>query len=237
MDLSYFMRERTALIRLFYEKGRLPFERMQHDIEAGDSPWEWPPFNPETDDPEPPFVEEYMQAEHVRELVGLFAVSLLADTLKAYFHELENDVGFKFEDSNARKAHFKKGFVEAYRQIIEHILGDAYRGCPIRFDLIEQVVLARNDFAHNTNFVTFHTAHNKTTLNKHQNPFFVEPGYKAADGEDDEAFQSLSWWRGPKIAVSQENLMAAIDEVEKLADWVQSHERAFWQWQRADQSR
>jgi hypothetical protein len=233
MDLSYFMRERTALIRLFYQKGRVPFDQMQRDIEAEVPPWEPPPFNPDTESTEPPFVEEFMQAEHVRELVGLFAVSLLADTLRGYFEELERDLAIQFENDKARKAHFKQGWVEAYREIIEHVMGEAYADCPVRFDLIEQVVLARNDFAHNTDFVIFQTAHNRKTLKKHPNPLFVSPRYEPPeDNDDDDAPTPLSWRRGPKIEVSEEKLMTAIEEVEKLADWVQSKEDVMWKWQR-----
>jgi hypothetical protein len=233
MDLSYFMRERTALIRLFLGKGRLPFEEMQRDIEDEVPPWEPPPFNPDRDDPEPPFVAEFMQAEHVKELVGLFSVSLLADTLKAYFEELEDDLGIKFESDKARKAHFKQGWVEAYRQILEHVMGDAYATCTVRFDLIEQVVLARNDFAHNTDFVIFQAKHNKQTLAKHPNPFFVGPDHRfQAEDEPFDLENTPPWWGGPKIVVSDEKLLAAIDEVEKLADWVQSNEAVMWEWQR-----
>ncbi|GLK82871.1 hypothetical protein [Ancylobacter defluvii] len=78
-----------------------------------------------------------MQAEHVKELVGLFAVSLLADTLKGYFEELERDLGIEFKDDKARRAHFKVGWVEGNRQIIEHVMREAYATCNVRFDLIE----------------------------------------------------------------------------------------------------
>ncbi|OZA91931.1 MAG: hypothetical protein B7X76_01250 [Azorhizobium sp. 39-67-5] len=233
MDLSYFMRERTALIRLFYGKGRLPFEQMQREIEDEVPPWKPPPFNPDTDSAEPPFVEEFMQAEHVKELVGLFAVSLLADTLKGYFEELERDLGIEFTDDKARRAHFKVGWVEGYRQIIEHVMGEAYATCNVRFDLIEQVVLARNDFAHNTDFVIFQAKHNKQTLLKHRNPFFVGPDHKEHTDEDAlDLEETPPWWGGPKIEISEEKLMTAIAEVEKLADWVQANEKVMWEWQR-----
>lgn len=233
MDLSYFMRERTALIRLFYEKGRLPFEQMKQEIEDEVPPWEPPPFNPDYDSGEPAFLEEFMRAEQTRELVGLLAVSLLSDTLKLYFEELERDIGVKFENDKARKAHFKLGWVEAYRQILEHVMGDAYATCTIRFDLIEQVVLARNDFAHNTDFVIFQTQHNRQTLKKHPNPLFVGPRYEplAEDDETDSEHAPL-WPRSEKVEVSAEALMIAIEEVEKLADWVQENEQVLWAWGR-----
>lgn len=231
MDLSHFLRERTALIRLFYEKGRLPFDQMQKDIEDEVPPWEPPPFNPETDDPEPPFVAEYMQAEHARELIGLFAVSLLSDTLKLYFEELMDDLGIEFKTDKDRKETFKSGWVEGYRQILETVMGEAYASCPVQFDLIEQVVLARNDFAHNTDLIIFRTQHNLKTLKKHPNPLFVGPRYEPPDSfEDDATWKPRSWRRSAKIEVSPESMMVAIAEVELLAAWVQEHQEVMWSW-------
>jgi len=225
MNLAYFLRERTKIIRLFYEKGRLPFEQQKRDIEDEVPPWEPSWFNPETDDPEPPFLDDWMQAEQTRELVGLLAVSLLSDTLKLYFVELEQRIGLVFTEKKEQKALFKQDFVEAYRQILECIMGDTYATCPVRFDLIEQVVLARNDFAHNTELLTFQTRHNKQTLEKHPNPFFVETFYPPDSGEP-------SPWKTIKVEVSRDKLMMAIEEVEKLADWVQQNEDVLWSWSR-----
>ncbi|WP_114859741.1 hypothetical protein [Azospirillum brasilense] len=226
MDLSYFMRERTRIIRLFYEEARIPFEQLKQRIEDGVSPFEPPPFNPDYDSEEPPFLNEWMEAEQTRELVGMLAVSLLSDTLRLYFMALEREIGLEFTSKEARKQHFKKGFVEAYRQILEHIMGEIYASCPIRFDLIEQVVLARNDFHHSNDFLTFQSNHNIKTLEKHPNPFFVSEDRQRWDVEQDMP------WHGLPIEVSRERLLEAITEVEKLADWVQDNDATIWAWRR-----
>lgn len=225
MDLNYFVRERTAIIRLFYDKGRVPFEQLKRDIEEEVPPWEPPPVDPDTYNGEPAYLEEFMRAEQTRELVGMMAVTLLSDTLKLYFAELERELRIRFVDPKERTALFKLGVVEAYRQILQQIMGDRFASCPVRFDVIEQVVLARNDFAHNDDIVSFNTRHNQRTLEKHPNPFFVSE-YEGA--EDDGVVRAF----GMKIEVSRENLMEAIDEVEKLADWVQANDDAIWEWRR-----
>lgn len=223
MDLSYWMRQRTDIIRLFYDKGRVPFEQLKRDIEEEVRPWEPPYFNPDTDDPEPAFLAEWIQADQTRELVGLLSVSLLADTLSLYFVELEREIGIAFVDQKERAALFKLGKVEAYRQIIEHVMGDAFKYCPVRFDVIEQVILARNDFAHGQDFISFQTTHNQRTVERHPNPFFTNANEHLVDGDMPE-------WRRLTIEVSREKLMAAIDEVEKLADWVHRNDEAVWEW-------
>lgn len=223
MDLAYWTRQRTDIIRLFYDKGRVPFEQLKRDIEEEVRPWEPPYFNPETDNPEPAFLAEWMQADQTRELIGMLAVSLLADTLSLYFVELEREIGIAFVDPKERTALFKLGKVEAYRQIIQHVLGDAFENCPVRFDVIEQVILARNDFAHGQDFISFQTMHNQRTIEKHPNPFFTNTKESLAEGD-------IPNWRRLSIEVSREKLMAAIDEVEKLADWVDRNEEAVWEW-------
>mgnify|MGYP001147681620 CR=1 FL=1 len=37
-------------------------------------------------------------------------------------------------------------------------------------------------------------------------------------------------WRRLTIEVSREKLIAAIDEVEKLADWMHQNDGAVWEW-------
>ncbi len=232
MDLSYFMRERTALIRLFYDRGHLPFADAARHRGRG-AALGAAPVQPGHRQRRAA-IRRGVHAGRARERAGgLFAVSLLSDTLKGYFEELERDLGIEFKDDKARRAHFRPGWVEAYRQIIEHVMGDAYATCTVRFDLIEQVVLARNDFAHNTDFVLFQAKHNKQTLLKHRNPFFVGPDHKELTDEDAIDLQETPpWWGGPRIEISEEKLMTAIAEVEKLADWVQSNEAVMWAWQR-----
>ena len=85
------------------------------------------------------------------------------------------------------------------------------------------MILARNDFAHGQDFVSFQTTHNERTVEKHPNPFFTNPA-EPVDEED------LGGWRRLTIEVSREKLMAAIDEVEKLADWVHRNDEAVWEW-------
>lgn len=226
MNLSYFMRERTKIIRLFYEEGRVPFEQLKRQIEDGVPPFEPPPFNPEYDDSEPPFLSEWIEAEQTRELVGMLAVSLLSDTLKLYFEELEREIGFEFISKKAREDHFKQGFVPAYKQILEHIMGDKFYSCGVRFDIIEQVILARNDLSHNGRLITFSTKHNRKTLEKHPNPFFANDDLRS------EYSNKCVQWGGLPIEVSRDRLLEAITEVEKLADWIQENDYSILKWQR-----
>ncbi|TAV81573.1 hypothetical protein [Rhizobium leguminosarum] len=167
MNLAFFLRQRTSIIRLFYDNARVPFEQLKRDIEEEVPPWEPPPFDPDYDSSKPPYMEQWTQAEQTRELVGMMAVSLLSDTLKLYFDTPSREIGLSFSDDKERKDCFKSGVVEGYRRILSETMGDEFETLRVRFDVIEQVVLARNDIAHNSDFLSFRTRHNEKTIQKH----------------------------------------------------------------------
>lgn len=181
MDLSHFLRERLKIVRLFLDEAPKPFEEIKQKIEAQEPPYEPGYFDPDYDDPsEPPFQEEWQRADQTAEIIPMLAISLLSDSLKVYFGEFEKDIGLEFETESARSKHFRKyGMVEGYRLILAHIMGDVFAGCPIRFDLIEQVVLARNRFHHGDDILTFKATHDRSTLAKHENPFFLSNEQRA----------------------------------------------------------
>lgn len=229
MDLSYFLRERLKIIRLFLDEAPKPFEEIKRKIEAEEEPYVPGYFDPYgNEDPnEPPFQEDWERAGQTAEIIPMLAISLLSDSLKVYFGELERDFGLEFDPKSSRDKHFRKhGMVEGYRLILEHIMGDAFKDCPIRFGLIEQVVLARNRFHHGDDILTFKATHDRAMLTKHENPFFLS----------DEQFEfvepQLPWKRLPEIVVTREKVLEALDEVERMGDWIWANDRAVQEWMR-----
>ena len=85
-----------------------------------------------------------MEAETGAEVLGQSCVSLLSDTLKLYFETLRKRViGYAF-DNKLEAIQSKQGFVAANKVALGEILKTDWADCPICFDVIEQVVLARN---------------------------------------------------------------------------------------------
>jgi hypothetical protein len=223
MDATYFLKRRTALIRFLYAESVKPFEDIKSRIENSESPYDNPPYS---EDPEPPFLREWMDAETAKDLLGLSAVSLLSDTLKLYFQTLrERVIGFEFGEEKALTK--RQGFVAAYIGVLGHILDTDWSDCPVRLDVIEQVVLARNRGQHGTNLTSLDVRHDNRTLTKRSKPFFASEAewqtWQAA-GENPDSFFA------PSLQVTQERLMLAIDEVEKLADWVDGRLPKAYEW-------
>jgi hypothetical protein len=141
VDVVYFLKERTNFIRFYYDQCVVPFAKIKHQIDNELPPFDDPPYS---EDPEPRYLDKWMDADTGIQIVGLSCVSLLSDSLKLYFGSLQHRViGFRFCDEESEKKAFKKGFVAAYTGILGYILDTDWSDCPADLKIIEQVVLAR----------------------------------------------------------------------------------------------
>jgi hypothetical protein len=217
MDVAYFLKERTNFIRFYYDQCVVPFAKIKHQIENHLAPFNDPPYS---EDPEPSYLGEWMDADAGIQIVGLSCVSLLSDSLHLYFSSLQHRViGFGFGDEESKKKAFKKGFVAAYTGILGYILETDWSDCPADLKVIEQVVLARNRGQHGGDRTSFRVSHDQHTLDKHPRPFFVNEHERESWMEDDgTATSSLLM---PSVEVTREALFAAIEHVEKLATWIE----------------
>jgi hypothetical protein len=226
MDAVYYLKKRTGFIRFYYEESAKPFGDIQLKIDRGLSPYDDPPWS---DDGEPPFLEEWGDAKTGIDILGHSCVSLLSDTLKLYFQTLQKRVigfGLSREEESIANQH---GFVAAYKAALGYVLDTDWTDCPARFDVIEQVVLARNRSQHGGDLRSFEVSHDGKTLKKHPRPFFASEvewkTWKDNGGDVDSFF-------APTIEITRENLFAAIQETEALADWIEGRMEKAWEWRR-----
>lgn len=211
MDVVYFLKQRTNFIRSYYDQCVIPFNAIKDQIENQNPPFDNSPYS---DDPEPPYLEEWMDAETGIQIVGLSSVSLLSDSLKLYFGTLQHRViGFKFTDE---KNAFSKGFVDAYSAVLGEILDTDWSDCPSDLKIIEQVVLARNRGQHGSNLLSFRVTHDQHTLKKYPLPFFMNENERESWIEDGAVPSFLT----PSMEITRASLFAAIEHVEKLADYI-----------------
>ena len=167
-----FSRRGPSFIRFYYDESAKPFRELQQKIELGQAPFDNPPIN-EKEDFEPPFLEEWSDANTAVEILGLSCISMLSDFLKLYFNTLGNSViGFCLGEQEKATA-TKHGFVAAFKAALSQILDTDWADCPVRFDVIEQVVLARNRAQHGGDLTSFHVSHDENGLSRHPRPFFA----------------------------------------------------------------
>lgn len=214
MNVLFFLRDRTKFIRHFYDTAGEPFCETMHKIEAEEPPFDNPPYS---EDGEPPYLEEWMQANEGLEVLGRTCLSMLSPSLQLYFKTWETELGVRWEEGERDRA-FRKGILKGYQKCFGEVLGLSWDNCPADFELIEQITLARNRDQHPEHISSMRVDHAPKDLAKHPRPFFVSETERKMylDPEMEGAF-----WMSPAVHVSREALLTAIEEVEKLAEWLE----------------
>jgi hypothetical protein len=216
MDIHYFLTQRTAFIRTHYDVAVAAFERQKQLIEDGAPPYDNPPYS---EDGEPAYLEEWLEANDSIQIVGLTCVSLLADALKLYLNNLQKRrIRFSFDEAEA--ARHKKHFVTVYREALGEIYETDWEESGVDFAVIEQVVLARNRGQHGTDLTSFLIQHDRRTLTKHRSPIFVSRDEWRDWEKVENPAESLLH---PSLVITRETLFAAIDEIDRLATWIENH--------------
>jgi hypothetical protein len=216
MDIRWFLKQRLDFIRTHYDGSASTFIEKKRQIEDGQAPFDNPPYS---EDGEPPFLNEWIDADTSIDLVGIACVSLLSDALKLYFNLIKEEE-FRFEfDATENKA-LKNGFVGVFKNALGEILNTDWLESSINFDVIEQTVLARNQGQHGSDLTSFRVRVDPKTIERHPRPFFVRPEEAEAMAD---AEMGLSKFLQPSIKISRDSLFTAIDEVEKLGDWVEKN--------------
>lgn len=211
MDIEYFLKKRTTFIRYFYEKASEPFFETMIAIENEKEPY-IPPYS---EDPDPPFLDEFMDASTGMDTVGHTAISMLSSALqlflKAWVDRFDRSHGMKFE------VDFKKnGWINGYKEIFLQWEMDI-SACPASFDIVEQVTLARNRVQHPEELTMIPISHSKIDLKKYPRPFFIQNSERLLVEEEGDA---TSWLFPPMLSPSKEKVFEAISEVEKLCEWL-----------------
>jgi hypothetical protein len=212
MDILSFLKERTRLIRQYYEYAALPFSETMRKIESEEAPY-IPPYS---EDGEPPFVSEWIDASELLEVTGRCCISMLSASLQLYFMTWEQKLGFNC--GKEFTSEFKKGgLIGGYRACLSGRVGIDWSCCPADLDIIEQIVLARNRDQHPESITTIRVTHHKKDHKRYPQPFFLSE-------HESKLFQNAgfpSLFMSPSVHVSRKKLMISITQVECLCEWLE----------------
>ena len=210
MDVYFFLKQRTDLIRHFYDAASAPFVETKRCIQNALPPFDDPPYD---DSGEPAFLSEWLQADVEHELVGRAAVSMLSEALKQFFVTSERRTWTEPPCANCFKKAFASGFIAGYVECFAEGFKLDWSTCPANLDVLKQVVLARNRAQH-SDLVLDHLTHDEKSLQAYPRPFFVRP-------EDEGLDLAATSFLYPTIHIGREKLLEAIEHAERLASWLQ----------------
>ncbi len=207
MNILAGLRDKLRFVERHYESASEPFRETKRKIEVGEAPFEPPPFDPETaTDFEPPFLEEWQEADESLNLVGQAALQLVQCAFRDYlswFVKLSR-VQLTATGSNWLER-CKRHFADAYG--IDWELG------PVPVEELEELNLARNDVEHNGQPFGM-TRHQSC---EHQRRF--PQGVFVHEIDRQVAKSSGHDWLG-RIDVTREGLGVAIRRVEAFCEFL-----------------
>ena len=214
MDIRYFLERRLTFIEQYYKTAASPFLERKRMIEAGEDPFV-PPYS---EDGEPPYLEEWLEADESVQILGQTCVSMLSASFHLYFTTWEHHLGKPV--SEPLKSIFKKrGWFHGYKAYFATNFQVNFENSGCSLQLLEELVLARNRVQHPDSITSRRTSYSTDDLKKLPSPFFVsEREVELMVGADD---GERSWLVPPTITVTEEKLQAALAEVRRFSEWLE----------------
>jgi hypothetical protein len=215
LDICYFLERRLTFIAQYYKSAAPPFHKRKKRIEAGVEP-----FVPQySEDGEPPYLEEWLEADESLQVLGETCLSMLSASLHLYFKAWVHQFGVPVAES-LKSTFNNRGWFNGYKVYFESNFQIYFHESGCNLKLLEELVLARNRVQHPTSITSCSTTYTKDDLKKLQSPFFatdleVELMNSADEGE-------RSWLIPPKITVTEEKLQAVLTEVQRFAKWLEA---------------
>lgn len=217
MDIRYFLQERLTFIRQLYRVSSEPYFERIRQIEAQQEPWV-PEYS---EDGEPPFLIEWLEADESIQVLGRSCISMLVASLHIYLQTWQKIIAAPLD--GALKAEFKeRGWIRGYQLYFAQHAGISFERCPSNLKMFEELVLARNQIQHPSSITTVSSSYSNKDLRKVPHPFFVDEREEQLLSEADEG--EREWLLPPAIRITSEKLNAALLEVERFAEWLESVE-------------
>ena len=216
MDVLYFLKKRIAFIRQLYDRASEPFVERIRLIEAGEEPFV-PPYS---EDGEPPFLEEWVEADESLDALGHACISMLSASLRLFLKTWSDILDLKCGEEY--RTQFKKGgWFNGFRACFESAIGVNWEEAPINLALLEEIALARNRAQHPNDICTVSVRYSKNdyeTLGKRL--FFTDDfGHNVIENLGEGQF---SWIMAPAVKVNPNRLLEALSAVELFCEWLDS---------------
>lgn len=227
MDVLLFLKDRTRFIEHYYESVCAPFLEIHRKIDAKEPPYAEVPYGI-SEDQEPAYFTEWSWAQNGLLIAGRSCVTLLAGTLQHYLEAWQRELSITLDEADLRFFK-KKGWLPGYRMVFELFLGVPWTTSPADLSVLEEVVIARNADQHRGNITSIDAYLPHTHTKRFANSLFISDRHERLFGEADDIFASFF---PPELVVSRDALFKGIEEVEKLAVWLEPmlHDLKWGRW-------
>ncbi|MGR6738694.1 hypothetical protein [Pseudomonas chlororaphis] len=214
MDVRFFLEQRLHFVNQLYTISAGPFLERKRLIEAEEEPYV-PPYS---EDGEPAFLSEWLEADKSLQVLGYACVSILSASFHLYLktteHQLRVVAGEKY------KSDFKRGWFNGYRAYFLGEFDVDFGESQCDLGLLEELALARNRVQH-PEWIASHTSrYSEDDLKKLPSPLFISSRDLELFSEQEE--RERSWLMPPSIDVTLEKFLTAISEVRRFTDWLES---------------
>ena len=206
MDLAHFLNQRLSFVEYFHAKTTASFEDIKNKIEAGDPPYV-DTRHPDDPDDKPAFLEEWEKADAAMTITGAACLDLLQSTFHAFLEEYMGQIGNKQVISQLKKLKQKSWFGN-YRVFFRDYLQIDWAASGADLELLEQVILARNDFTHNPDLLSLNAFQTSSHAEKYPNSAFVDPRWKTV------LLQRI------RLIVPGETLQRAVEALRTLCEYL-----------------
>lgn len=215
MDIQFFLNQRLEFIRQLFINGAAPFEERKRKIEAEEAPFE-PPYS---EDSEPAFLTEWLEADASIQVLGSSCISMFSASLQLYLKEWQRRLGTA-PGPSLDKVFRKQGWPNGYKAFYLAHGSESFDTGPFDFELIVELVLARNSIQHPDSLVFDTPRYTDEDLAKMPSPFFVSDREKDVLAEISE--EGRGWLRRPNIHITVEKFNHALAQVTAFVKWLEN---------------
>lgn len=193
-----------------------PFLERKRQIEAEEEPF----VALYSEDAEPAYLEEWLEAEESLQVLGRTCISMLAAVFHLYFKIRVRQYGISVDAS--LKGEFKSGWFNGYKTYFARHFRIRFEDSPSRLEVLEEIVLVRNRAQHPESMTMDSLHFSDRDLVKLPHPFFIDENDAALFFGIEEG--ERTWLMAPPIRVTAKKLSEALSEVGSFADWLENVE-------------
>jgi hypothetical protein len=217
MDVLWFLKRRTAFIRRFYQSTSPQFLEIKRKVESREAPYNSRPVDPSG---EPPYLEEWQDAEESVEFLGQACVSFLAASVKLFLTESEREFRAAWSDliDFPHVAIGESGILSGYEEWFRGF-GIDFHNSGSDVELIREIVATRNLAQHPRSIGLMHLSQRDTDRRKFSMPSFAHPLERAL--LKSELDHEIPWM----LSITPEAFVRACGEVDRFCEWLEDEWR------------